>query len=110
MIIFVHGGEPRNVPFRFGVLKQRLNTDSFDVLRNWYPCKFTLHVRKVDKTGKIAWKGQDLFLTEALRKQWLGFEAIDNGIWKIRLAKIQIGVFDEKRHEMQWADRLAETD
>lgn len=69
-----------------------------------------IHVRKVDKTGKIAWKGQDLFLTEALRKQWLGFEAIDNGIWKIRLAKIQIGVFDEKRHEMQWADRLAETD
>lgn len=61
-----------------------------------------LHVRKVDKTGKIKWKGRDLFLTEALRKQYLGFEATDEGTWKVWLAHMELGVFNERSHEMNW--------
>lgn len=61
-----------------------------------------VQVRTVDKTGKIGWKGRDLFLTEALRRQPLGFEAIDDGIWKVWLAQMELGEFDECEHKMKW--------
>lgn len=61
-----------------------------------------IQVRTVDKRGTIGWKGRDLFLTEALRRQPLGFEAVDDGIWKVWLAQMELGEFDEREHEMNW--------
>lgn len=63
-----------------------------------------LQVRTVDKTGKIGWKGRDLFLTEALRRQPLGFEAVDEGVWKVWLGQMELGEFDERRHAMKWKE------
>lgn len=61
-----------------------------------------VQVRTVDVIGKIGWKGRDLFLTEALRRQRLGFEAIDNGLWTVWLAQMELGIFDERAHRMTW--------
>lgn len=67
-----------------------------------------LRVRKVDKTGKFCWRGRDLFLTEALRGQWIGFEAEDcDGQWSVWLGLMRLGTFDERQHKMNWANQMA---
>jgi putative transposase len=66
-----------------------------------------LRKRKVDICGKISWNGRDLFTTEALRGQWLGLQAGDtDAIWSLWLGEMLLGSFDEKRHELKWADKL----
>lgn len=61
-----------------------------------------IHVRMVDIVGKVGWKGRDLFLTEALRYQRVGFEAIGDGLWRVWLAQLELGEFDERAHKMNW--------
>lgn len=66
-----------------------------------------LRKRKVDKVGKISWRGHDLFLTEALRGEWLGFEATpEDGVWSVWLGEMLLGTFNEKLNKMNWAKQL----
>lgn len=69
-----------------------------------YPA--ALRVRKVDRTGKVCWRGRDVFLTEALQGQWLGFEAEDDGRWSVWLGRMGLGHFDEGSHRMAWAKTM----
>lgn len=63
--------------------------------------------RKVDKRGEISWGGQDLFLTEALRGECLGFEATsEDGIWSVWLGEMLLGTYNEKLHKIKWAQQL----
>lgn len=61
-----------------------------------------IQVRTVDVVGKAVWRGRDLFMSEALRRQRLGFEAIDDGLWRVWLAQTELGEFDERAHQMNW--------
>lgn len=67
-----------------------------------------MRTRRVDVSGKIVWCGRDLFLTEALRGQWLGFEASQHdGVWVVWFGGMFLGTFDEKRHQMVWVKNLS---
>lgn len=66
-----------------------------------------LRKRKVDSAGSFHWNGKELFLTEALRGQCLGFEASEkDGVWLVWLDQMLLGSFDERHFKMTWGKRM----
>lgn len=68
-----------------------------------YPAQ--MRVRKVECGGHIYWNGHAVFVTEALRGQHLGLEAIEDrdGVWSLCLGSVCLGHFDERRLKVEWA-------
>jgi len=60
-----------------------------------YPGHFEL--RKVDSRGRITWKNTEIFVSEALYRERIGLEEVDDGIWSIYLAQTLIGYLDERK-------------
>jgi transposase InsO family protein len=58
-----------------------------------YPAHFEL--RRVTKIGVFVWKQRQIFLTEALRHETLGFEHIAPGLWSVFFGEILLGRFSE---------------
>jgi putative transposase len=56
----------------------------------------TSEVRRVRSTGEIKWDGQWLFLSEALVRESIGFELIDNGCWIVRFGVLELGYYSER--------------
>lgn len=52
--------------------------------------------RRADINGEITWHNQPLACGKALRRQTLGLEPIDDGVWRIHFAKCAIGIFNER--------------
>lgn len=57
-----------------------------------YPDHF--EIRKVDE-GSFYWKNQRYFITKSLAGERIGFEPIEDGIWKIFFSFVTIGYFNE---------------
>jgi putative transposase len=55
-----------------------------------------LETRHVRSSGEIKWQGERLFISEVLVGEWIGLEEIDNGIWSLRFAHIELGRYDER--------------
>ena len=55
-----------------------------------------LETRHVRSSGEIKWQGERLFISEALVGEWVGLEEIDNGIWSLRFAHVELGRYDER--------------
>jgi len=55
--------------------------------------------RRVYDHGDIAWHGRRLFLSEALRGEYVGFEEIEDGVWDVWLAAVRLGRF----HQRYWS-------
>ncbi len=53
-------------------------------------------VRHVRSTGQIKWKGGMLFVSETLIGENIALEEIDDGIWTLRLAHIELARLDER--------------
>jgi putative transposase len=53
-----------------------------------------LQVRRVRCCGKFGWKGQQVFLSETLRDEPIGLEAIDDQFWIVYFATFPIALFD----------------
>lgn len=53
-------------------------------------------VRVVRSSGEIKWQGRRLFLTEALIGERVGFEEVDDGIWTVNFASVEIGRYDAR--------------
>jgi len=58
-----------------------------------YPGHFEL--RRVTKIGVFTWKQRQIFVTEALRNETLGFEHIAHGLWSVFFGDVLLGRFSE---------------
>lgn len=52
--------------------------------------------RRVRPAGQIKWQGGLLFVSEALAGEWIGLEEIDDGIWSIHFAAVELGRYHER--------------
>lgn len=55
--------------------------------------------RMVRSKGSIRWKGQELFLSESLSGERVGLVEIDDGIWAILFAEVELARFNERTHD-----------
>ncbi|WP_376767570.1 IS481 family transposase [Leptospira weilii] len=58
-----------------------------------YPDHF--EIRKVDD-GCFYWKNQRYFITKSLAGERIGFEPVEDGLWRIYFSFVTIGYFDER--------------
>ena len=59
-----------------------------------YPCHFDQ--RRITKIGVFTWR--QIFLTQALRGETLGFEFIADGLWPVFFGEVLLGRFSEQDH------------
>lgn len=52
-------------------------------------------VKRVRPKGSIKWRGEHLFISEVLSGEYVGFEAVDDGVWSVHLGTYLLGRFDE---------------
>jgi transposase InsO family protein len=57
-------------------------------------------VRYVHQGGGIKWQGGYLFLTEALRGEYVGLEECDDGVWAIYFGSHRLARFDERERKL----------
>jgi len=68
-------------------------------LEPWeYPGHF--EVRMVRRTGEIQWRGRSLFVSEALQRERLGLEEVEEGLWAVYLGPVQLAHLDEQERRM----------
>ncbi|HEY3128216.1 MAG TPA: IS481 family transposase, partial [Acidobacteriota bacterium] len=53
-------------------------------------------VRKVSHAGAIRWRTERIFLTTVLAYEYVGLEALDDGIWSIYLGNHFLARLDER--------------
>jgi transposase InsO family protein len=59
-----------------------------------YPAHF--EQRQVTKIGVFSWKQHQIFVTEALRHETLGFEYVADGLWSVFFGDVLLGRFSEQ--------------
>ncbi|HEY3225423.1 MAG TPA: IS481 family transposase [Planctomycetota bacterium] len=52
-------------------------------------------VRNVCKGGTFTWRGQGIFISESLTGERIGLKEVDEGIWRVYFANLEIGVLDQ---------------
>ncbi len=65
-------------------------------------------VRLVSNNGGVRWKVDRVLVSFTLRKQYVGFEPIDDGIWEVWFGPLKLGRFDERQGKI--IDALAKND
>jgi transposase InsO family protein len=60
-----------------------------------------MQVRQVHLRGQILWKGEPIFLTEALRGEPVGLEQLDDRFWLIYFAHLAIGRLDTRKRRIE---------
>ena len=55
----------------------------------WYDA--THQVRRVNANGQIKWKGERVFVSEALRRQVVGLAETERGDWTVRFMQVELG-------------------
>lgn len=63
-----------------------------------YPGHF--EVRSVKPSGEIQWRGERLFLSEALRGERVGLEEFDNGLWAVYFGPVLLVKLDERDRKL----------
>jgi putative transposase len=73
----------------------------------WYDA--THQVRRVRPTGQIKWRGEEPFISEALRGQWVGLAESEHGDWIVRFMQFEVGRLDRHtgRFTPAWRKRRA---
>jgi putative transposase len=61
--------------------------------------------RRVKKDGSFQWGKQLRYLGEALARQTIGMEPIEDGLWRLWLYEYELGSFDERRGKVRGAPR-----
>jgi transposase InsO family protein len=61
----------------------------------------TTVTRKVQGNGEFNWKGMELFLSETLAGETIGFEEVGNGRWEIRFGTLVLGTLDEREKKIE---------
>jgi transposase InsO family protein len=52
-------------------------------------------VRSVCKSGTFTWLGQGVFISESLAGERIGLKEVDEGLWRVYFADLEIGVLDQ---------------
>lgn len=55
-----------------------------------------LEVRQVDRRGRIRFQRNTLFLSEVLRREWVGLEEVDEDLWSVRFGPVLLGRYDQR--------------
>jgi len=66
--------------------------------------------RRVQSTGQIKWKGQDLSISKALAGQEIGLEPVGEGAWNIHFEHLVPGHDDERKRQLKPRPRLSPKD
>lgn len=53
--------------------------------------------RAVRGAGQMKWQGQDVRISQALAGQRIGLEPVDDGLWRVYLVHVPLGLFDERK-------------
>jgi putative transposase len=62
--------------------------------------------RRIDKSGKMTWGRNTIFVGSALRGADLGLEPLDDGLWRLHFASFPIGLLLQKLNETTLLDYL----
>lgn len=65
-----------------------------------------MEVRRVRACGQMKWKGQNVYVGEALVGQSIGLMSIDDAVWSVHFCMTTIGFFDERTKRI-YGDRNA---
>ena len=60
-----------------------------------YPQAWT--VRKVHQSGYVYWQGREVFVSEVLWGERVGFEAVEDGVYQVWFGSLALGRFDERK-------------
>jgi len=52
--------------------------------------------RQVRPSGQIKWKGQSVYVNQALIGERIGLETIEDGVWMVYFARHALGIFNER--------------
>jgi putative transposase len=64
----------------------------------WYPDE--MEVRSVKGNGVIHWRGDSVFLGEALGRQRVGLSEVADGCWVVYFCRQTLGVVDQRRRKV----------
>lgn len=57
--------------------------------------------RGVRSNGEIRWKGEKIYVSQALSGQWVGLEPAGDGLWKVFFMNMELGHLDQRRKCVQ---------
>ena len=60
--------------------------------------------RSVDEGGQYKWNNKKVFVSHALGNKQIGFEPLEDGIWRVWFYHHGLGIWDERRHRL-WRPR-----
>ncbi|MGH7288700.1 MAG: integrase core domain-containing protein [Myxococcota bacterium] len=63
-----------------------------------YPGHFL--VRLVSNSGCFRWHARQIFVSQALAQQWIGFEETDDGVWSVYFYDVLIARLDERTFKL----------
>ena len=69
-----------------------------------YACGVRL--RRVDARGQFSWKHENVFISEVLYGETIGFEAVDERYWRVSFGPVLLGMFDQWRRKMLSASQV----
>jgi transposase InsO family protein len=55
-----------------------------------------IEVRRVRSNGEIKWRGEKVYVSEALRGERVGLQAVGTGRWQVSFSHLALGVLDER--------------
>jgi hypothetical protein len=76
------------------VLRHRRADAGWSIPEPWYDADQA--VRRVRPTGKIKWRGDLIFVSEAVAGEPAGIAETENGNWIVRFCDLDLGVIDRK--------------
>jgi hypothetical protein len=53
--------------------------------------------RRVRSNGQIRWKGDLIYVSEALIGRWVGLQAVGEGVWEVHFMSQRLGRIEERR-------------
>lgn len=57
-------------------------------------------VRKVGRSGEITWNSKTIFISESLRREYVGLKEIRDGIWQVYFSKMQLAELDYRKQKI----------
>ena len=70
-----------------------------------YPSYF--HSGRVSRNGVVYWRALRIYIGYLLAGEWIGIEAIGDGVWDVYFGPVHLGQFDERLPSGRQGDYLS---